>query len=44
MTRHQDENGPPSPIGWGCLVIAILIAGAAALAAIVFLWDVNSPH
>jgi hypothetical protein len=42
MTRRRDGSAPP-PIGWGCLVVAILLAVLGAGLAVVFLWDVNLP-
>lgn len=43
MVRRKDGS-PPPPLGWGCLVSAILLAVLAAGLAVIFLWDVNAPH
>ena len=42
--RQGDDGGPPAGLGWGCLAIAILAAGAAILLAVIFVWDVNARH
>ena len=40
------RQGPtrPPPIGYGCLVVAIIAAVVAGLLAVVFAWDVNLPR
>ncbi|CAN5129179.1 hypothetical protein BH09PSE1_BH09PSE1_23880 [soil metagenome] len=43
MVKRRDGS-PPLPIGWGCLVVAILLAVLGVGFAVIFLWDVNSPH
>jgi hypothetical protein len=42
--RRRSEETRGRTIGWGCLSLAIVLAVLIAGLAVIFVWDVNSPH